>query len=82
MILGKYTVLFLNFYSEFTKPICLLLLTGSLTCRLTQSHDGKYLALWLADCLTRFGLNSLVRTLPSYDDDDLSLSSIRLIYYA
>jgi hypothetical protein len=30
MILGKYTVLFLNFYGEFTKPICLLLLTHGL----------------------------------------------------
>ena len=30
MIPGKYTVLFLNFYGQFTKLICLLLLTRGL----------------------------------------------------
>jgi len=68
--------------SLLNQSACYYWLMDSLTCRLTQSHNGKYLALQLADCLARFGLDSLVRTLLSYDDDGLSLLSIRLIYYA
>lgn len=55
------------------------LLTFVSFCRLTQKHDGQYLAEVTAACLERFGLATLVNLLGSltiYEPDSLCVSKL------